>query len=79
MFWDDALVLHTIECASTGQNHFDLRFVFDWIHPSGVAVDVVEKHLILVTADGVLRELASLVYADFGVMLVDCYKYLLLL
>ena len=49
VFWDDALVLHTNKCALTGQNHFLLCFVFDWLHPSGVAIYVVEEHLILVS------------------------------
>ena len=79
MFWDNALVLHTIECVLTGQNHFPLRFVFDWLHPSGVAVDVVEEHLILVAAAGALQELASLVYVDCGFKLLDCYKDVVLL
>ena len=73
VFWDDALALHMIECASTGQNHFPLHF-FYWLHPSGVSVDVVEDHLILVAAAGFLRQLASLVCEDRGFRLVDRYK-----
>ena len=74
VFCDDALVLHTIKCASTGHNHSPLCFVFDWINPSGVAVNIVEEHLILVAAYEALRELASLVCVDHGFRLVDCYK-----
>ena len=79
VFWDDTLVLHTSECASTVHNNPPLRFVFDWPHPSGVAVDVVEEHMILVAVVGALRELASLVcvYRDFR--LIDCYKDVVLL
>ena len=79
VFWGDALVLHTIDCASTGQNHSPLCFVLDWLHPSGVSVDVVEEHLILVAAAGVLQELASLVCVDCSFRLVDIYKYVVLL
>ena len=79
VFWDDTLVLHTIECASTGQNHFPLRFFLNWLHPSGVAVDVVEEHLILVATAGALHELASLVCVDRGFRLVDRYEDVVLL
>ena len=79
VFWDDALVLHTSECALTGQNNSPLCFVFDWLQPSVVAVYVVDGHLILVTAAGALRELAFLVCVDRGFRLVDCYKYIVLL
>ena len=79
VFWYDALVLHTIKCALTVQNHFPLRFVFDWIHPSGVAIDVVEEHFILVAAAVVLRGLASLVCVDRGFRLLDRYKDVVLL
>ena len=51
----------------------------DWLHPSGVAVDVVEEHLILVAAAGALRELVSFVCVDRGFRLVDRYKYAALL
>ena len=50
--WNDALVLHSRKCASTCQNHFSLRFVLHWLHPSGVPVNVVEQHMILVVAAG---------------------------
>ena len=52
MLWLDALVFHLCEGAATCQNHLPLCFVFYWLHPSGVAVDVVEEHLILVAAAG---------------------------
>ena len=63
----------------TGQNHSPICFVFDWLHPSGVAVDVVEEHLILVATDGALWELASLVCVDRGFGLITCDKYVVLL
>ena len=74
MLWLDALMSHACEGAATCQNHLPLCFVFHWLHPSGVAVDVVEEYLILVAAAGALQELASLVYVDCGFRLVDCYK-----
>ena len=52
MLWLDALVSHACEGAATCQNHLPLCFVFHWLHPSGVAVNVVEEHLILVAAAG---------------------------
>ena len=79
VFWDDALVLHTSKCASTGHTHFPLYFVFDWLHPSGVAIDVVEEHLILVAAAGALWEFASLVCVDRGFGLIACDKDVVLL
>ena len=79
MFWDDDLVLHTSKCGSMGQNNSPLRFVFYWLHPGGVAVDVVEEHLILVAAAGALRKLASLVCVYCGFRLVDRYKDVVLL
>ena len=79
MVWNDALVLHTSECASTCQNHFPLCFVFYWLHPSGVAIDVVEEYLILVAAAGELWELASLVCVDRGFGIIACDKDVVLL
>ena len=79
VYWDDALVLQRIKSVSTGHNHFPLCFVFDWLHPSGVAIDVVEEHLILVAAAGALWELASLVCVDRGFGLISCDKYDVLL
>ena len=52
VLWLDALVFHPCEGAAMCQNHLPLCFVFHWLHPSGVAVDVVEEHLILVAAAG---------------------------
>ena len=79
VFWYDALVIHMNKCALTGQNHFLLCFVFDSLHPSGVAVDVVEEYLILVAAAGALWELASLVCVGSGVGLIACDKDVVLL
>ena len=52
VLWLDALMSHACEGAATCQNHLPLCFVFHGLHPSGVAVDVVEEHLILVAAAG---------------------------
>ena len=52
VFWLDTLMFHAREGASTRQNHFSLCFVLHRLHLSGVAVDVVEQHLILVTEAG---------------------------
>ena len=79
VFWGDALVLHTSECASTGQNHFPLYFIFYFLHPSGVAINAVEEHLILVDAAGVLWELASLVCVDRGFGIIACNKDVMLI
>ena len=73
------MVLHTIECASTGLDRYPPCFFLNRIHPSGVAVNVVEEYLILVAAAGALQELASLVYVDCGFRLVYCYKDVVLL
>ena len=73
------LVLHTSKWALTGQNHSPIWFVFDWLHPSGVAIDVVEEHLILVAAAGALWELASLVCVDCGFGIIACDKDVVLL
>ena len=48
----DALVFHPCEGATACQNNSPLCLVFHWLHPSGVAVDVVEEHLILVSVAG---------------------------
>ena len=42
VFRFDALMFHAREDALTRKNHFSLCFVLHWLHPSGVAVDVVE-------------------------------------
>ena len=52
MLRHDALLLHACEGAATCQDHFTLCFVFHWLNPGGVAVNVVEDHLILVAAAG---------------------------
>ena len=52
VFRFDVLVFHACEGATTCQDHLPLCFVLHWLHPSGVAVDVVEEHLILVAAAG---------------------------
>ena len=52
VFWFDPLMFHAREGALTRHNHFSLLFVLHQLHPGGVAVDVVEQHLILVAADG---------------------------
>ena len=54
-------------------------FVEHWLHPSGVAVDVVEEHLILVAAAGTGMELACLVCVDGGLGLVNRDKNVMLL
>ena len=48
----NALVFHPCEGAATCQNHLTLLFVIHRLHSSGVAVDVMEEHLILVAAAG---------------------------
>ena len=42
MFWFNTLMFHAREGTVTCQNHFPLRFVLHWLHPSGIAVNVVE-------------------------------------
>ena len=79
VFWFEALTFHAREGASTRQNHFSLRFVLYWTYPSGVAIDVVEQHLILVAAAGTGWKLACLVCVDCGFGLVNCDKNIKLL
>ena len=42
VFWFDALVFHACEGTTTCQNHLHLHFVLYRLHPSGVAVNVIE-------------------------------------
>ena len=79
MFRNRALVFNSIKRAARLQTHFVFCFVLHWLHPSGVAIDVVEEHFILVAAAGVLRGLASLVCVDRGFRLLDRYKDVVLL
>jgi hypothetical protein len=72
VFRDNALVINSCESPASCKNHFSLRFILHGFHPHGVAVDVVEEHLVFVAAAGACWELACLVGVDGGFGLVNC-------
>ena len=61
-----AAELHTGKGAGSGFDHFAFRPAFHWLDPGGVAVDVVQYHLVPVAAAGDVWELACLVTVDLA-------------
>ena len=52
---------HTGKALGAGGDHGGLGIAGQGFDPPGVAVDLVHAHLVFVTSDGGLRELAGLV------------------
>ncbi len=61
MAWCYATGLHAFKCLGSGKVNRALGFVFSGFNPDGVAVDVVEYHLVLKTSAGDVWKLTRLI------------------
>ena len=76
---DDSLYFHSHQGTSLRQDHLAFGPVFYRFHPSGVAVDVVEDHLVVIPAAGLLGEASSLIRKQRRRGLIDGKKNILFL
>ena len=70
---------HALECPVASKDKFPFGFVLGWFDPDGVAVDMVEDHLVLKTPAGDMWKLTSLIGVQCvsGVVGLDVYVLLL--
>ncbi len=61
MAWCYATGLHASQYAGSGKDELALSFFFSGFNPDGVAVDVVEYHLVLKTSAGDMWKLTRLI------------------
>ena len=53
--------LHAYKCLGSGKDELALGFVFSGVNPDGVAVNMVEYHLVLKTSAGDMWKLTRLI------------------
>ena len=71
---DDSLYFYLRQGTSLRQDHLAFGPVLHRFHPSGVAVDVVEDHLVVIATAGLLGETSSLICKQRRLGLIDCSK-----
>ena len=59
--WCYATGLHACKCSGSGKDELAFGFMFSGFYPDGVAVDVVEYHLVLKTSAGDVWKLTRLI------------------
>jgi hypothetical protein len=62
VLWDDAMLGHSCECTTAGENEFALAVILECLAPGGVGVHMVEDHDVAVAKDGDKGEMARLVH-----------------
>ena len=53
--------MHTSEGSGACQNELAFSFVFGWLDPYGIAVTMIEDHLVAIASAGDMRKLTSLI------------------
>ena len=59
--WCYATGLHACKCSGSGKDELAFCFIFSGFYPDGVAVDVVEYHLVLKPSAGDVLKLTHLI------------------